>query len=576
MTAHDGESTGYGESKTTSWNSVLISVISVVRGMFSAKDYNFVILRNTIGIAWVLLFLATLAAPLSSLGQQVEPPRPQQMLLIMPFENASTTPGMDWIGESFPEVVGGRLNVPPNAPPLFLVSRSDRLLAFDRLGLPASAKPSRATIYQLAQELDADYVLLGEYRYDGSVFTMRAHVMELARLQLSPELSESGPLATLIKMQTALAWDVLNQLKLTDGLSKEQFVSKFPPVPLDALEKYIRGTLATNNKEKIKHFQEAVRLEPNNTLAMLQLGKTYYDERDYASAINWLARIPAGNSSANEAQFYLGLAAFYANQLDKAAAAFRTLSLHLPLTEIYNNLGVVSARLGDRRARGYFEKSAQTDPSDPDYHFNLAVELQREGQSQDAARELRAVLALRPEGEAKIFLDAISAGTPVSRVPMERIKRNYDESSFRQLALEIENTNEARLRKKDVASHVAYHVQRGRELLEQGLTAEAEKQFREAVVLDPNQAGAHAGLARVMEANQDKAGARKEAQASLRLSPSAEAYLVLARLDLGDNNSAGAAQNVDRALALDPANAAAVALKHDIATGLTRSSKPQP
>ena len=159
---------------------------------------------------------------------------------------------------------------------------------------------------------------------------------------------------------------------------------------------------------------------------------------------------------------------------------------------------------------------------------------------------------------------------------MERIKRNYDESSFRQLALEIDNTTEARLRKTDVASHVAYHLQRGRELLEQGLIAEAEKQFREAVVLDPNQAGAHAGLARVMEANQDKAGARKEAQASLRLSPSAEAYLVLARLDLADNNPAGAAQNVDRALALDPANAAAVALKHDIAAGLSGSSKPHP
>src|SRR5262249_37876358 len=133
-----------------------------------------------------------------------------------------------------------------------------------------------------------------------------------------------------------------------------------------------------------------------------------------------------------------------------------------------------------------------------------------------------------------------------------------------------------RLHKTDLASHVAYHVQRGRELLDQGLPAEAEKQFREALALDPNQPGAHAGLARVMEANQDKAGARKEAQTSLRLSPSAEAYLVLARLDLADNNFAAAAQNVDRALALDPANAAAVALKHDIAAGLTGSAKPQP
>jgi uncharacterized membrane-anchored protein len=88
--------------------------------------------------------------------------------------------------------------------------------------------------------------------------------------------------------------------------------------------------------------------------------------------------------------------------------------------------------------------------------------------------------------------------------------------------------------------------------------------------MDPNDAGAHAGLARVTEANQDRAGARKEAQASLRLAPSAEAYLVLARLDLAENNPGAAQKNLDQALALDPANAAAVALKHDIAAAIPR------
>ena len=149
--------------------------------------------------------------------------------------------------------------------------------------------------------------------------------------------------------------------------------------------------------------------------------------------------------------------------------------------------------------------------------------------------------------------------------------------SFRQLALEIENTNQARLQKADTAGRIAFYVQHGRELLDQGLSGEAAKQFQQAVVLDPMNAGAHAGLARALESNKDTAGARKEAQASLRMAPSAEAYLVLARLDLTDNNTAGAQQNVDRALALDPANASAVTLKHDIAArGAGGSKPPQP
>ena len=71
----------------------------------------------------------------------------------------------------------------------------------------------------------------------------------------------------------------------------------------------------------------------------------------------------------------------------------------------------------------------------------------------------------------------------------------------------------------------------------------------------------------MLENDQDMVGARNEARMSLKLQPTAEAYLVMARLDLAENKSASAAQNVDHALALDPANAAAVALKRDIASG---------
>ena len=310
---------------------------------------------------------------------------------------------------------------------------------------------------------------------------------------------------------------------------------------------------------------------------MLQLGKSYYKARDYESAASWLARVPSTDANANEAQFYLGLAAFYAGHMDKADSAFRALSARLPLTEVLNNLGVVAARRGQRSARSYFERTVQTDPDEPDYRFNLAVELFREGDSSGAARELRASLAINPDAEAKGFLDAIVSGTPPARQPLERIKRNYDESTFRQIALEIENTNETRLAKSDPASHAAFHIQHGQELLQSGLTGEAEKQFREAVVLEPTSAEAHAGLARSLEAVQDIAGARNEARMAIKLQPTAEAYLVMARLDQAENKLASAAQNVEHALALDPSNAAAAALKRDIAAGLTgKSQSPQP
>jgi len=529
-----------------------------------------------------LLCLAAIALPLCSPAQQqAGPVRPSQLLLIIPFENASNVAGIDWIGEAFPEVLGNRLS----SSSFFIMSRDDRLSAFDHLGIPASAKPSRATIYQVAQQLDADYVLMGDYRLDkaggsdngSGNLTIHARLMDVARLRLGPDLTESGPLTDLITLQTALAWDLLQSLDPSIKVAKAEFMARFPSLRLDALENYVRGITAGTDQEKIRRFREVARLEPANTLALLQLGKTYYNVRDYESAVTLLARIPPGDPVANEAQFYLGLAAFYGGHLEKAEAAFSALSVRLPLTEVYNNLGVVSARRGQHGARGYFEKSVQSDPNEPDYRFNLAVELFRESDKEGAVRELRQVLAIHADSEAGIFLDALLAGAPPARLPLERIKRNYDESSFRQIALEIENANEARLQNSDAATHVAFHLQRGQELMDTGLPGEAEKEFRQAVLLDPKSADAHTGLERVLESSGDSTGARNEARMSLKLKPTPEAYLVLARLDLNDKKPAAATQNVEHALTLDPGNAAAAALKRDIAAGLTgKPQSPQP
>jgi Tfp pilus assembly protein PilF/TolB-like protein len=539
-------------------------------GWVGFGDIILTTLRKPAGIVLSLLFLAALTAPLRfAAQQQPESPRTSRLLLIIPFENASTSAGIDWIGESVPEILNSRLN----SSVLYVMSREDRLSAFDHLGIPATAKPSRATIYEVAQQLDADYVLMGSYRLESSGnLIINARLMDMARLRLGPEITESGPLAKLVSMETALAWDVLHSLDPAGHTGKADFMAKYPALRVEALENYVRGITANNEQEKIKRFQEAVRLEPSYTLAIWQLGKSYYQQRDYESAVTWLVKVPSSDANANQAQFYLGLAAYYAGHLDRSEAAFRNLASQLPLTEIYNNLGVISARRGEHAARGYFEKSIQTDPNEPDYHFNLALELSREADVQGAVRELKEVLAIHPDAEAKALLDSLSASAAPVKLPFGRMKRSYDESSFRQLALEIESANEARLSKSDPATHAAFHVQRGQELLEAGVPGEAEKEFREAVVLEPGNAAAHSGLARVLESNQDATGARNEARTSLKLKPSVEAYLVLARLDLSENKSAAAEQNVEHALALDPANAAAAALKHDIA-GL--AARPQ-
>ncbi len=517
----------------------------------------------------LLVFLA------GAVGTAQSAANTSQTLMILPFENSSKTPGLEWIGESFPEVMGERMSTAT----LYVVPREDRTYAFDRAGIPLNLRPSHATLFRIGEQMDVDYMVLGHYGFDGTSFSAEAQLLDVKHLRLSEAMEESGPLTSLIEIQTALAWDLLRSIDPSTVGARNEFLADASPVRLDAFEDYIRGITATSQEEKARKLREALRLNPNYVQAIMQLGQVYFGARQYDVAANYFARVPRTDPAIREASFYAGLSYFYIGEFDKAENSFTYLASLFPLTEVYNDIGVVQARRGKHSAGEYFQKAVDADENDPDYHFNLALAFARKGAMAEATQQLRETLRLHPsDTEAKAFLDSLSTASPNARphFPLERIKRNYDETSFRQLELEIENANEERLAKTDARTHAAYHVKRGNELLDKRFIGEAGKQFREAISLDPANAAAHAGLAAVLEASSDREGARLEANGALKIQPSAEAYLILARLDLHDNHAEAAATEVDRALALEPANTAAVALKQTIAAKMAERAQPKP
>jgi hypothetical protein len=84
------------------------------------------------------------------------------------------------------------------------------------------------------------------------------------------------------------------------------------------------------------------------------------------------------------------------------------------------------------------------------------------------------------------------------------------------------------------------------------------------VAADGNCAEAHAGLAQVRERSGDANGARMEAHQALELRPSADAYLVLGRLDLASNNLSEANGDAAAALKLEPASQTAQELNRQV------------
>src|SRR3954462_5526361 len=78
-------------------------------------------------------------------------------LMVLPFENRSHAPGLDWMAEAFPEVLSQRLGSANQ----FAVSRESRDYAFERIGIPTTAKLSRATLYRIAEQMDVDEIVIG-------------------------------------------------------------------------------------------------------------------------------------------------------------------------------------------------------------------------------------------------------------------------------------------------------------------------------------------------------------------------------------------------------------------------------
>jgi tetratricopeptide (TPR) repeat protein len=513
--------------------------------------------------------IAFAQSPPFSQSLSADPQAHGHLLLVLPFENRTSQANLDWIGEAAADIFNRRLE----SAGFLTISRGDRLYALDRLGLPLNLQPSRATTIRIAQTLDADDVIIGFYKMDGDRLTVSAQLLDINALKLSPAIEQQSDLKSLLDILNGLAWRMARQLDPTYSVAEQTFLAADAPVRVDAFENYIRGSIAEAPGDRVVHLKEAVRLSPAFTPAWLALGKAYFANQEYDLAAATFGHLPKDDPNALQADFYRGLAYFYTANYLKAEDAFAFVSLRLPLPEVVNNQAVAASRRG-HDAGALFQQAAVADPKDADYHFNLAVALRRRNDIPGAIREIDQALKIHPQdSEAQGFANALKnpasikvnpdpgKAIPDDTLPLERIKRSYNETGFRQAAFELEQLEWMRLASLPPDQRAATLVKEGDQFLNRGLILEAERQFQSALQASPTSALAHAGLAEVREHSGDDDAARQEAQKSLSLTPNVPAHLVLARIDLQSNQLAPAATEVSQALKLDPANANARGMK---------------
>ena len=498
-------------------------------------------------------------------------------VVVFPFENQSPRADLNWISESFAEILSTRLALPEN----YILDRDERNAAAAQLGIPLDTPLTLASDFKVAQTLGVDWAILGNFDVNENLLTARAQLLDVRQLRLSAPLEVSGNLTDLVDLQARLAWRLLatHDRDFTVG-SEDDFRRLFGDLRLDAFENYIRGLLASDDASRVRFLTESDRLDPSDHHAAFELGRVYFDQKDYDKSARWLANIDAGFLHYHEALFLRGVDEFFLGHEAAAEKDFEALAVDLPLNEVVNNLGVLESRRGRYdEAFTNFDRAYRNDLSDGDFCFNRGVALWHLNRYQEAAQSLEEAehandddmeahafraLALgklgdvAPQRQEMMWLSAheveAAAGKEEDVLPQPRLKKNYDGRAFGLLALTIHNALEERLANASPQDHAAAHFALGEKYLAKKRSAEAEREFAEVVNLTPSDPMAHLAFAQALEAEGKHQEAAAELDASLHLKNSVEARLSLARVYLALKQPALARQESQAALELDPNN----------------------
>src|SRR5436190_11939458 len=337
------------------------------------------------------------------------------VVMVLPFENTSNRPEYNWVGESFADSLAELLNKPG----LLVVSSDERELAYQRLRLPETVIPSRATAIKLAREAKATMVVIGSYsitpvqdeskpgksKDDAEKAPSEALVQVTARVikvnegrtlgevmdggWATRQFDYGGPLTTLQEIHGRLAYQILYQRDKALSYSQNQIVQEATKIPQKAFEAYVKAVqLDLRDPVRANYLKNALRFYADALggavypQAAFELGLGYMSLGNWKEATGYFSRIQKKESHYAEAAFYASLGYAKLGDYGRALATVVPLSSDLPLIGVYNNAGAVAVqaarenKVEAERSRllaqgtNFLSRAAESAPDDPMVHFN--------------------------------------------------------------------------------------------------------------------------------------------------------------------------------------------------------------
>ena len=376
------------------------------------------------------------------------------VVMVLPFENTSNRPEYNWVGESFADSLAELLNKPG----LLVVSSDERELAYQRLRLPETVIPSRATAIKLAREAKASLIVIGSYTVttppedsqDGAktntqkdkssteaLVQVTARVIKVNEGRTLGEVLDGSwatrqfdfgnVLTDLQKIHGDLAYQILYQRDHALPYSRNQLVQEATKVPQRAFEPYVKGVLLSErDPRRANYLKNALRIYADANggavypQAAFELGRFYMIDGKWKDATEYFIKLQKKDPHYAEAAFYAALGYAKLGDLGHALAAIVPLSTDMPLIGVYNNAGAIAVQASREEKKetertrlleqgtSFLARAAESSADDPLVHFNYALALFLSGKYAEAADQLKPVITADTRDGQAYFLYAKS------------------------------------------------------------------------------------------------------------------------------------------------------------------------
>jgi Flp pilus assembly protein TadD len=511
-------------------------------------------------------------------------------VLVMPFA-AEAEPGAPgsagaalWLGEAASTLLTEGLATEG----VGVLSRPQRLAAFDRLNLPMTSALTRATMIRVGELMGASAILFGEVRL-GAALEIRARLVQLSTGQEMPAVQARGALADIFPEFGQVA------RRIADHIGRSAPASAAPaPLALETFENYLKGLVATTPAVQQRFLEAAVQQAPTDPRILMALWDVYTAQGAHDRALAAANAVPPDAAAYRHARFAVALSMIELRRFDGAWQTLTGIYETGRAAAISSALGVVQLRRGTASGGGtptaYFKRAVDEDPENTDYLFNLGYAHARAQNSAEALTWLRevvrfdaadggahqvmsAVLAAAgrtTEAQRELELARLLGGTEqeaaglvlTSQLPadLERLPGGVDLSAGSRLRTIVVDPTQ-----RDQRATAQFHLANGRSLVEARKDREALDELRRAIYLSPYEEEPHRLVGQIYQRAGRLSEAIEQFTVALWCRETAAGRVALGAALLETGQVEAARREANRALVLAPESPEARALGERLA-----------